>query len=281
MKIFLICSKAFYDRIPPIKLTLEQAGHEVTLPNCFDDPGTEARYREMGDKEHAEWKASMLRHSQDVIENTDAVLVLNFEKNGQENYIGGATFLEMYDAFRMNKTIYMYNGIPDGMLKDEIAGFEPILLEGDVTRVNNSDIPQPARKDDLFRLSLKAVMFNKDGEVLVVKEKGRDWWDIPGGGMDHDESIKDALARELREEVSLKGDFEYETILTEHPRHLAGLNLYQMRITYLVKPEIEEFGPGEDSDEVMFIDPLKFKDSELVTERKIYEYCQAALTRRA
>lgn len=136
MKLFIICSKAFYDTIPPIQEALEKAGHEVTLPNCYDDPGTEARYRAIGDKEHAEWKAGMLRHSQEVIAAQDAVLVLNFEKNGQPNYIGGATFLEMYDAFRMGKKIYMYNDVPDSMLKDEIEGFEPILIHKDLNLLN-------------------------------------------------------------------------------------------------------------------------------------------------
>ncbi len=84
MKIFIICSKAFYGNIPAIKEALDQAGHEITLPNCYDNPDTEARYREMGLKEHAKWKSSMLKHSQNVIEENDAVLVLNFEKNGQE-----------------------------------------------------------------------------------------------------------------------------------------------------------------------------------------------------
>ncbi len=137
MKIFLICSKVFYSKIPPIKEVLEQAGHEITLPNAYDDPGTEARYREMGEKEHAEWKAGMLKHSETVIKGIDAVLVLNFEKNGQENYIGGATFLEMYDAFRLGKKIYVYNDVPSGMLKDEIQGFEPFLLHQDLERLTN------------------------------------------------------------------------------------------------------------------------------------------------
>lgn len=135
MKIFIICSKAFYDRVVDIKEALEARGHEISLPNCFDDPDTEARYRELGEKEHAEWKASMLRHSQDVIDANDAVLVLNFAKNGQENYIGGATFLEMYDAFRMNKKIFMYNPVPDGMLKDEIEGFGPVVVNQDLSLV--------------------------------------------------------------------------------------------------------------------------------------------------
>lgn len=135
MDILIICSKKFYDRISDIKKELEYLGHNVTLPNCFDDPETESRYRELGAKEHSEWKAGMFKHSEDVIREQDAVLVLNFEKNGVSNYIGGATFLEMYDAFRMSKKIYVYNDIPEGIFKDEIIGFGPILINGKLENV--------------------------------------------------------------------------------------------------------------------------------------------------
>ena len=135
MKILLICSKKFYDRVPAIKKELENAEHEISLPNCFDDPGTEARYRDMGKEEHAKWKASMLKHSAEVINNMDAVLVLNFEKNGVKNYIGGATFLEMYEAFRLGKKIFTFNDIPEGMLKDEISSFAPIVIDGKLNMV--------------------------------------------------------------------------------------------------------------------------------------------------
>ena len=33
MKIFIICSKAFYEKIPPIKSALEKVGHIISLPN--------------------------------------------------------------------------------------------------------------------------------------------------------------------------------------------------------------------------------------------------------
>ncbi len=135
MKIFLICSKKFYDRIPEIKDKLEATGHIISLPNCYDDPSTEDRYRKISSKEHADWKAVMLKHSQDVIANNDAVLVLNFEKNGIKNYIGRATFLEMYDAFRLNKKIFMYNGIPDGIFADEICGFSPVIINSDLKEI--------------------------------------------------------------------------------------------------------------------------------------------------
>jgi len=136
MKIFIICSKKFYEKVPAIQSTLEKAGHKITLPNCFDDPGTEERVRKIGKKEHSLWKSEKIRHSEEVIGNNDAVLVLNFNKNGLENYIGGATFLEMYDAFRLGKTIYLWNDIPEGMLHDEINGFGPVFIEGDLSRIN-------------------------------------------------------------------------------------------------------------------------------------------------
>lgn len=133
MKIFIICSKNFYDRIPPIKEKLENKGHIIYLPNCYDHPETEAKYR--GTTEHSSWKSKMLKHSEEVIKGVDSVLVLNYTKNGIENYIGGATFLEMYDAFRLEKKIYMMNDIPEGMLADEIIGFNPAIIHGDLNKI--------------------------------------------------------------------------------------------------------------------------------------------------
>lgn len=157
---------------------------------------------------------------------------------------------------------------------DVISKYESKVVNGEISHINN-----PKRKDHLFRVSLKAVIFNKDNQVLVVKETGRDWWDLPGGGMDHGESVEIALARELREEVSLVGEFEHRVILVEDPRYINPHNLYQMRITFIVKPSVLEFVAGEDGDEVTFIDPISFKDSKLITERRIYEYSQLALKR--
>lgn len=139
MKILVICSKNFYSEIEDIKKELEKRDIEVYLPNCYDKPDTEQKMWELGKEKHQEFKAKMYRQSEEVISNMDAVLVLNQdkEKNGQvlKNYIGGATFLEMYDAFRMNKKIYLYNDIPEGMLYDEIEGFNPIIINKDLNKV--------------------------------------------------------------------------------------------------------------------------------------------------
>lgn len=135
MKILIICSKAFYKDIAPIKEKLESKGHIVELPNSYYEPDAEKKSWELGKKEHAEFKAKMFRMSEERIANMDAVLTLNFEKNGKKNYIGGATFLEIYEAFMKNKKIYLYNDIPEGMLYDEISGFNPIVIKGNLDLV--------------------------------------------------------------------------------------------------------------------------------------------------
>ena len=77
----------------------------------------------------------MFRKSEETIKNMDAVLVLNYDKNGQKNYIGGATFLELYDAFRHNKKIFFINDLPEGILKDELIGFNPTIIHDDLTKI--------------------------------------------------------------------------------------------------------------------------------------------------
>ena len=135
MKILIICSKTFYSQIPAIKKQLEEKGIEIVLPNCYDNPETEQQMWRKGEKEHSEFKARMYKQSEETIAGVDAVLVLNFNKREYPNYIGGATFLEMYDAFRLGKKIYLYNNIPHGMLFDEIQGFSPIVINGDLNKI--------------------------------------------------------------------------------------------------------------------------------------------------
>ena len=136
MKLLIICSKQFYPKIEEIKSILENNDIEVFLPNCYDDPETEQRMWNLSKEAHQQFKADMYKKSEETINNMDAVLVLNFDKEKNntifKNYIGGATFLEMYDAFRLNKKIYLYNDIPEGMLYDEIEGFNPIIINGNL-----------------------------------------------------------------------------------------------------------------------------------------------------
>ena len=130
-----------------------------------------------------------------------------------------------------------------------------------------------SRKTDyLYRVSIKCLIRNDKGEILVVKETGRSWWDLPGGGMDHHEDIKSTIARELEEEVNLNGVFEHSIIAVDDPAYLNAHDFWQVRLIFELRPTNMSFSPGEDGDEIAFMDPVLFKDSNSEVERRIYNY---------
>jgi 8-oxo-dGTP pyrophosphatase MutT (NUDIX family) len=141
--------------------------------------------------------------------------------------------------------------------------------------VINHEHPSTRRTDYLYRISLKCLVRNDKGEVLVVKETGRTWWDLPGGGMDHGEDIKTAIAREMKEEVTLEGEFDCRVIDVDEPALLSAHNFWQLRLIYEVMPHNMTFTAGEDGDEVTFKNPDDFQDSESEVERRIYRYSTA------
>ncbi len=131
----MCASKHVYHKIPPIKDALEKLGHVITLPNSFDNPGREEASKKISAAAHAEFKGEMLRLQVEKVMKNDAVVVINEEKYGIKNYIGGATFLEMFKAFELGKKIFLWNPVPEGMLADEIKGMQPIILQQDFSKI--------------------------------------------------------------------------------------------------------------------------------------------------
>lgn len=64
--------------------------------------------------------------------------------------------------------------------------------------------------EDTFHLGLKALLRNKEGKILLLKENSLVWkkpmepfWDIPGGRINRGENIETALRREVFEEAGI------------------------------------------------------------------------------
>jgi 8-oxo-dGTP pyrophosphatase MutT (NUDIX family) len=56
---------------------------------------------------------------------------------------------------------------------------------------------------DTFQVAVKALNYNEEGKLLFLKDyKGE--WDFPGGRIEHDESLREAMEREVREELNVK-----------------------------------------------------------------------------
>ena len=111
------------------------------------------------------------------------------------------------------------------------------------------------RHDYLYRISLKALIYNDAGQILVVKEIDRPFWDLPGGGMDYDETIESSLKRELHEEVGYQGHMRYQLFDASDQIYIERLDAYQICFYCRVWPENFDFAPGEEGDDVMFISP--------------------------
>ncbi len=135
MKILICCSKFLYNRVPLIKEKLEKQGHMATLPNSYEEPLKEEEMKKISQEEHRRWKSDMIKLQAVKVKANDAVLVLNFDKNGQKNYIGGATFLEIFRAFELNKKIFLFNPVPEGILKDELMAMGPVIINGDLAKI--------------------------------------------------------------------------------------------------------------------------------------------------
>ena len=72
-----------------------------------------------------------------MIGELNAVLVLNPDKKGIKNYIGGNTLIEMGFAYVLDKKIFLYNPIPEMSYTDEIKAMKPIILNKDLSKIEN------------------------------------------------------------------------------------------------------------------------------------------------
>src|SRR3989338_3927691 len=164
MKLMILSSKHFYNRIPEIKNLLENQGHKLKMPNSYDNHYKELKHqktlilwfldsqkiricnrnlkvmdffriKKLDGERHIKWKGEMMRKDEENINPQDAVLVLNFEKKGIPNYIGGATFLEVYTAWKLNKKIFFYNPLPKCSFTDELIGINPTIINGNLNLI--------------------------------------------------------------------------------------------------------------------------------------------------
>ena len=124
-----------------------------------------------------------------------------------------------------------------------------------------------------YRISLKAVIRNDKGEVLVNRERGRTNWSLPGGGWDHGETVVDCLKRELNEEVGYEGDLRATLIgVTDEAMFMPTKQGWLVWHVYEVTPDNMNFSLGVDGEAWMFADPRQFEDAESEGERLIAHF---------
>lgn len=131
MKIVICASMAFAEKIAKAQKILQDSGHQVVVPENMKRhlektfSGCESTQEKIKD--------DLIKKYFEKIKDADAILVLNHDKNGIENYIGGNTFLEMGFAHVLDKEMFLLNRVPEISYKDEIIAMQPVVLNGDLS----------------------------------------------------------------------------------------------------------------------------------------------------
>lgn len=134
MKILLVCSKIFYHRISMERKRIECLGHELVISKDYVEGKDYFPFKTI-EEINAPSNPNPFRHSEKTIIESDAVLVLNFQTTEHGTYIDAFNFLEMYDAFKLGKKIYMLYDYEHDYLKDEILAFGAVVLDRDYTKI--------------------------------------------------------------------------------------------------------------------------------------------------
>lgn len=144
MKITICGSIAFLDQMMDYEARLREYGHEVFIPDFVaqDSAGTPMdakefyRIRKSGGMDPI-WfereKSRAIKEHFDKISISDAILVVNPEKNGIPGYIGGNTLMEMGVAFHLGKDIYILENLPEIAYREELIGMSPKILPQDLS----------------------------------------------------------------------------------------------------------------------------------------------------
>lgn len=119
-----------------------------------------------------------------------------------------------------------------------------------------------------YRVSVKALITNARGRVLVVKEN-QDTWSLPGGGLDHGEDALSGVARELKEELGIANATGLEPFCIK-TFYLEPKQTWLLWAVFKAEVQGESFVLGEGVTEAMFIDPNDLADSQDVFEKLVY-----------
>lgn len=128
-------------------------------------------------------------------------------------------------------------------------------------------------KDDLVsQIAAKAVVVNKDGNILILREAATyadgtntGKYHMPGGRLEKGETYWEGLAREIMEETGLKADplyplhiDEWRPVIRGVPHHIiAVFTLCKLKGSGKVKVSSEH-------DEALWIDPKRYKEYALL-----------------
>ena len=139
--IITICgSVAFRKEMVEFRDSLNSMGHVGIISPVMEELalGKNEELMNLINSDHAKAKkeGGYIKWYYEAILKSDAILVLNLDKKGIKNYIGGNTLMEMGFAHVHDKKIFLLNPPPqDVSYTDEIKAMMTDVINGDLQKI--------------------------------------------------------------------------------------------------------------------------------------------------
>lgn len=136
MKIGIIGSMQYTEKLLEARDELIKRGYNAFVTNLADPFIGKTDEEKETIKIHQKNNLDAIREFWRLMQGADAVLVMNFDKHGIKNYIGGNTLMEIGFAHVLDQKIFLYNPIPEiQYYKSEIEAVKPIIINGDYSLI--------------------------------------------------------------------------------------------------------------------------------------------------
>ena len=136
MKIGIIGSMHHSEKMLEIAEQLKQLGHEPHLSKFVNNFVNKNDVEKENIKLEQKYNQDAIREFWKIMQRTDAVLVVNLDRKGIKNYIGGNTLMEMGFAHVLNQKIFLYNPPPNiEFYETEIRAMRPVVINGDLNLI--------------------------------------------------------------------------------------------------------------------------------------------------
>ena len=141
MKIFICGSMHFSKEMLEAKKKLEEMGHISKVPCDTQEFVDNSEMATDNHEKNYKWciDNDIIRKSFNSIAESDAVLLLNYPKNGLDGYVGASGLMEIALAYHLNKKIFLLYPPPpvkEAKYSHEILIMQPIILNGNLNLIS-------------------------------------------------------------------------------------------------------------------------------------------------
>jgi 8-oxo-dGTP pyrophosphatase MutT (NUDIX family) len=113
------------------------------------------------------------------------------------------------------------------------------------------------------KVSVKILLADVAGDILICKKKDGHYWELPGGRVDENEDLKSAIQRELSEELGIHQDFKKFEIVNSFQQtnpHENILHFYLIVKINLLENFDKIFVLSDEASEISWVNKKNFQD---------------------